>query len=777
MKITCSLQQPQIEKLYAHLYGHLLDNQKKSKVFDAEAYMKNLFDKIASKTDPDNAAKFLQQIPSLLRRAAASASLEASELKTDYLIPINKNFKNEDTGLSYIVKYFNPTLDLNVQKELVEQNATEAFNVEEKDQEEVDEEELQEESNSVFSTTLQGRKKKAFRNPAILDETEPTTEYIYTTLEKIKVILEGTAILKNLKYQGVSLKLKPVRLSTANTQELSKASARLQDRQQRLKKSGQALPSVTTADKIFLMVITDENGKNVYFDSEGNITTKEQGKIVYQYLRDVREENGKYRVMDIYGIEDQVPSPEILVRREVKKQNLILTDAEFKELVAEKEKAQQKDFKELYDFRQSLIDREDDVENDVVDITAITAGVPQFGFEKVTLQTIADVTAKMLNINTLDIFKTIKTIKTARGSFIKGSAVITIDGKEFSLDRPNLTDNLINKIAAVLVNKNFSREARYNFALQFLAEDASKETRKHKLTYLIKTDTLLFQYSKNTAEEGYDEKFTTVDLNSETAVQEITDALKFASGTKEKYFSAKMTYDKKSLDINGYKDYNLETGELSKDYVSYIELLKTLPNTEIFGVNDKLFNSFIRFAVPSTYGEQSAESQEETEEVEIDDFFDTLLAPSDKGVLSPKAKKDILVDGLKKGIEITGTISKAPGSKTGWEFNLPNGFVVTFYDHEDRIVSDDFTKTATLFLLGDKVINGKEYTDIVQVKIGDKVIGNVRETSDATFELLRESETKEESRTQEEIDAEIDDEINNIDRKQPSDESPFFTRS
>ena len=66
MKITCSLQQPQIEKLYAHLYGHLLDNQKKSKVFDAEAYMKNLFDKIASKTDPNNAAKFLQQIPSLL---------------------------------------------------------------------------------------------------------------------------------------------------------------------------------------------------------------------------------------------------------------------------------------------------------------------------------------------------------------------------------------------------------------------------------------------------------------------------------------------------------------------------------------------------------------------------------------------------------------------------------------------------------------------------------------------------------------------------------------
>jgi len=770
MKITCSLQQPQIEKLYAHLYGHLLDNQKNSKVFDAEAYMKNLFDKIASKTDPDNAAKFLQQIPSLLRRAAASASLEVSELKTDYLIPINKNFKNEDTGLSYIVKYFNPTLDLNVQKELIEQNATEAFNVEEEDQEEVDEEELQDNPDSAFSTTFQERKNKAFKNPSILDEVEPSREYIYTTIRKIKTILDGTAILKNLKYQGVSLKLKPVRLSTADSDELSKLSKRLKERQAYLKRTGQAVPSVTTADKIFLMVITDENGNNVYFDSEGNITTKEEGgRLVFQYLRDVRIVNGKYAVTDIYGISNQMPPAEFLARREVKKQNLTLTDAEFKELVAEKEKAQQKDFKELYDFRQSLIDGEDAV----VDITAITAGVPQFGFAKVTLQTIADITT----VNTLSVFKTIKTIKTARDSFIKGSAVITIDGKEFSLDRPNITDDLINKIAAILVNKKFSPKARYNFVLQFLAEDASNETRKHKLTYLPNTDTLLFQYSKNTAEEGYDEKFTTVDLNSETAIQEITDALKFASGTKEKYFSAKMTYDKKSLDRNGYQDYDIATGELSKDYLSYIELLKTLPNTEIFGVNDKLFNSFIRFAVPSTYGEQSAESQKETEEVEIDDFFDTLLAPSDKGVLSPKAKKDILVDGLKKGIEITGTISKAPGSKTGWEFNLPNGSVVTFYDHENRIVADDFTKTATLFLLGDKVINGKEYTDIVQVKIGDKVIGNVRETSDATFELLRESETEEESRTQEEIDAEIDDEINNIDRKQPSDESPFFTRS
>ena len=771
MKITCSLQQPQIEKLYAHLYGHLLDNQKKSKVFDAEAYMKNLFDKIASKTDPDNAAKFLQQIPSLLRRAAASASLEASELKTDYLIPINKNFKNEDTGLSYIVKYFNQTLDLNVQKELIEQNATEAFNVEEKDQEEVDEEELKDEPNSVFSTTFQERKPQSFKNPSILDETEPSREYIYKTIRKIKAILDGTAILKNIKYQGVSLKLKPVRLSTADPEELSKISKRMQERQAYLKKTGQAIPSVTTADKIFLMVVTDENGNNVYFNSEGDITTKEEGgKLVFQYLRDARIVDGKYVVTDIYGRSNQMPPAEILARREVKKQNLTLTDAEFKELVAEKEKAQQKDFKELYDFRQDLIKGEEVL----LDITAITAGVPQFN-EKLTLQTIGNITTE--NINTLSVFKTIKTIKTARDSFGDGSSVITIDGKEFSLDRPNLTDDLINKIAAVLVNKNISREARYNFALQFLAENASNKTRKHKLTYLPKTDTLLFQYSKNTAEEGYDKKFTTVDLNSETAVQEIINALKFASGTKEKYFSAKMTYDKKSLDINGYKDYNLETGELSKDYVSYIELLKTLPNTEIFGANDKLFNSFIRFALPSTYGKQLAESQEETEEVEIDDFFDTLLAPSDKGVLSPKAKKDILVDGLKKGIEITGTISKAPGSKTGWEFNLPNGSVVTFYDHENRIVSDDFTKTATLFLLGDKVINGKEYTDIVQVKIGDKVIGNVRETSDATFELLRESETKEESRTQEEIDAEIDDEINNIDRKQPSDESPFFTRS
>jgi len=771
MKITCSLQQPQIEKLYAHLYGHLLDNQKKSKVFDAEAYMKNLFDKIASKTDPDNAAKFLQQIPSLLRRAAASASLEASELKTDYLIPINKNFKNEDTGLSYIVKYFNQTLDLNVQKELIEQNATEAFNVEEKDVEEVDEEELQDEPNSVFSTTFQERKPQPFKNPSILDVTEPSREYIYTTIRKIKAILDGTAILKNIKYQGVSLKLKPVRLSTADPEELSKISKRLQERQAYLKRTGQALTTVTTADKIFLMVITDEDGNNVYFNSEGDITTKEEGgKLVFQYLRDARIENGKYRVTDIYGIEDQMPSPEILVKREVKKQNLTLTDAEFKELVAEKEKAQQKDFKELYDFRQDLIKGEEVL----LDITAITAGVPQFN-EKFTLQTLGNINTK--NINTLDVFKTIKTIKTSRDSFIDGSSVITIDGKEFGLDRPNLTDDLINKIAAVLVNKNLSREARYNFVLQFLAENASNKTRKHKLTYLKKTDTLLFQYSKNTAEEGYDKKFTTVDLNSETAVQEITNALKFASGTKEKYFSAKMTYDKVSLDRNGYQDYNLETGELSKDYLSYIELLKTLPNTEIFGANDKLFNSFIRFALPSTYGEQSAESQKETEEIEIDDFFDTLLTPSDKGVLSPKAKKDILVDGLKKGIEITGTISKAPGSKTGWEFNLPNGSVVTFYDHENRIVADDFTKTATLFLLGDKVINNKEYTDIVQVKIGDKVIGNVRETSDATFELLRESETKEESRTQEEIDAEIDDEINNIDRKQPSDDSPFFTRS
>ena len=119
MKITCALSQPQIEKLYAHVYGHMIDSIKKGVEFNTKTYMTDLFNKIAGAKDADTASKFLQQIPTLIGTASFRPSLGDLDIKTDNLRPLIKSFKDEDQGLNNVVKYFDPIANPAVKAEII----------------------------------------------------------------------------------------------------------------------------------------------------------------------------------------------------------------------------------------------------------------------------------------------------------------------------------------------------------------------------------------------------------------------------------------------------------------------------------------------------------------------------------------------------------------------------------------------------------------------------------------------------------------------------------
>ena len=93
MKVTCALTQSQVEKLYANVYGHMLNQ---GEAFDAKQYMTDLFNKIAKNKDVDTAAKFLQQVPSLIGTASFRPSIEDFGISTDILRPLIKQFKKDD---------------------------------------------------------------------------------------------------------------------------------------------------------------------------------------------------------------------------------------------------------------------------------------------------------------------------------------------------------------------------------------------------------------------------------------------------------------------------------------------------------------------------------------------------------------------------------------------------------------------------------------------------------------------------------------------------------
>jgi hypothetical protein len=746
MKVTCALTQSQVEKLYANVYGHMLNQ---GEAFDAKQYMTDLFNKIAKNKDVDTAAKFLQQVPSLIGTASFRPSIEEFEISTDMLRPLIKQFKKDDNGLINAVTYFNPTLNPEVKKELVEKKANEAFEIKETSSDSITVDPFNYQPYSALSTTFQEFISKDPNKDIETETLDQGRRTIYTTLSAIRENANNNTPLKELIYQNTVLKLKPIKLSDINPELLDKTTLRLLNRAGFLLGAGKAQANVTTPDKIFLMVITDnvETGNPLFFDEKGNITTKELGgTIVFQFLREVRKEGSNYRVTDIYGKSDQIIDPAILAQK---------ADISFEEAEAR----QQKEFEELYNFRQKLIK---DNTAPLIDIVGVSTGV---GSNKPQSLNLSNVTLILEDDN--DAIRSLDLVKSPRAGLEKGQAIVTIKGEEIKVDRPNLTEDIAKKIAAVLTNKNMTNKQKYSFVAQFLANNASPATRKHDLQYLENTDTLIYKYSPTTFQQGYSEMIT-VNLDAPKAADVISKSLMEASGTVGKFYSAKMTYNKELLDANLYQDYDLQTNTLNDDYSDYIELLKGLPNTKIFldvTQESKAFNSYMGFAIPNQFTEQLAKAQENTDNLVTDDLFETLSEPEDVApVLGVRETREKIISVLESGKQVRGTISKPFGAQSKWHITTPKGNIIEFYNKEKNITAEDIATEVSLNLVPEAEFNGKKFTNVIEVKAGDKLLGYVRETED--FDAPK---TAAPTKTVEEIEAEINETLDPKNVAKPED--------
>jgi hypothetical protein len=158
----------------------------------------------------------------------------------------------------------------------------------------------------------------------------------------------------------------------------------------------------------------------------------------------------------------------------------------------------------------------------------------------------------------------------------------------------------------------------------------------------------------------------------------------------------------------------------------YADYLKTLNGAVVIaGTNPGFFNRNMLFHVPSTFNETVEKVRKETEDLKKE-------TP-----VSAKVIKDALVDRLNKEELITGTITRPPGSGTGYEFTEPNGNKAYFFNHYKKdpsvtqlnITSEDSLEGAYLVLNPFKEADGKVFTDIVEVyDANGNLIGNVQET-------------------------------------------------
>jgi predicted NAD-dependent protein-ADP-ribosyltransferase YbiA (DUF1768 family) len=700
MKIVCALSPTQVENLYKDVYKNMLNSLEANEPFNANNYMKNLFTQIAEKKDVATAMKFLQQAPGIMRAVGVKSQFDALDFSVDALKSLAVDFKNEKDGFKNVLNYFKPEmsdkdkLELLVANQFISSLPTEIENPKEiKDP-------FRFRPFGWLSTTFQQLIQLNPNNKLKLLSEKPDANKnrIYSTIEKIQgkisaeqaVVTDGTLVV-----DGKVLKLTPVRLlDLYDTNQADIDNTTAQDVVRTKSITNVNRPEGVETQNRIALVLSDEEGNYYHFTEEGEFTTKEEGgKIVYQFLRNVNKNAaGEYDALNQYGYGNQIQTPEMVAEK------LEIT-------VEEAKKLQQEELKQLYEVKQAVINKQ---KINPLNVVELSAGVPEsLAQKKISLKNLRSL--PFVNNAT---FKTITPV-IEKGSNI--SAEITLNGKIYPLDKPDLSEVLIQKITSVLTNPKLSNKQKYDFVNQFLSDKAAMTARRHTLLYNAGTDALTFQYTEKTYSDGTGATYTLLNDELNNKYDLVYDVLRYAKGDsrKGKPYPAKMTYNVDVLSRNAYRDYNLETGELSDEYnAPYIPLLETLDGANIKiseSTDPGFYNTYIKFSIPSELSVEDTEIETATEPVvkTPKEERDNIIAPEntpepEKGGLGSLFDDDKMYrSGKNLGLENI-TPEDIKNAETWWN-NSPLSKFIDFKTMVNIVNSDVYAK----FIAYGSVLNNK----------------------------------------------------------------------
>jgi hypothetical protein len=486
--IKCALDNNQIEALYTDIATNMI----KDKNFDPKSYMQSIFDMVKEDTDSaEQAAQFIQPIPQMI--GMINFSKPGLNLNIDFneLNALSPKFLNVDTGVDIIIKNFSvDPKQILIDAATNKKDNNKPILVEKipgPPAEEPIKEVFRGQSDNPLTTTGQNLVKKKPNNKALeIQELDPSQTTIVNTLANLKLsnTLEGTGpqafSYTDLSGQTKTLKLKFVRfdafvtdsqtrdlLPTSVQQEAIESFARL--------KRGDARKEVTQANERVIAIIADEFGQPVFFTEDGSYAeSRNDGKVVFQFLRDVRTDKSGTKITDIYGKEERIMSPQALSKR------LGISVEEAKEYLDERADI-------LSRIKKEFLGTENKKHSMLVDIQGITEGMSD---ELVNPDISLNVLAKALNNSTnSNNDNNIKTVlqsidisnNKTRNVEEAGMAYVTLNGNNFALQRYFLTEELINEIAEVVSNPKFSKSQRKAFLDQFLNNNVSSTQRNYKI--------------------------------------------------------------------------------------------------------------------------------------------------------------------------------------------------------------------------------------------------------------------------------------------------------
>jgi len=647
--INCALSSTTVEKLYKSIYKHMSDSLKEgAEPFSPADYMAYVYGNKAQASTPETAAKLIQHVPRMIIDLYNTDFIQNpsfTKLDLNSLAELGRSYLDVDNGINNVINTYKET-SKKFLRAYVNTLKGEAGNTEEMDPE------------GTFYypserfrpyTSLSGTSQELIaadptRVDMFIETLDESKRTIYNTLNKIQTETDGVdSAADSLVYQGTTLKLKAVQLTSINQDELDNYTKNIIIRSKSIKKTAKTAEGVTPADEQVLLVMTDGDGKFVYFSENGDISTKaDGGKLVYQFLRDTRLENGKYSVSNIYGYQSVLSPAEIAMSLYKTNDPAVINS------IAQE---QQNEMALLYNIKERVLNNKEEI---TLPISGISPGVLEGLVGKTIL--LSDL-SKKADIDK-QVFKSIKTVQKDRAGFKKGYATITINGTEVVIDRPDTTDDVAKQVSKVLTDRNLPFKVRTDFYYQFFNNKIDYRARRHSTSTNIPNQEFYFNYSNETFQQNQSRKFldNTIDL-SQVVVEalsddqlasyekKIYDVLMSGKGRKDKMFPSKMTFNSDLLKNERYFVYNADTKRLT--FGNYIDYLKTLPATiNLRDVNKDSVNSYIFFAAPN---KTNTIIQQAKDKVSQDNRTET------------KKLKDQIVDLVKEAGELDAT-AKSPKS-------------------------------------------------------------------------------------------------------------------
>lgn len=649
--ITCPITKLPIEKFYKYLYASIREKlgKEKPETFDIDDFLNNLFAEIAKDSDNATAAKWLQSAPRIinliLNDSFATKLGNVKGLSNIYSLMDEFSKPGEEGINNVITKYVKKVEPADIKTKVLNTQNTE-FGSEEEDSEESPSRIISPANLRTFnaiSGTLPAylpvdpRKKDA----SYVEQIDPARVNILATLDKIgDAYVMQDNIANPFEYQGVRLKVKAVNLekfANGNMDKLDTTTQKIIRESNALVQKGRAKEGVSqNADRV-IMVLTDAEGNNLYFDNEGNIVSKNEGTLVYQFMRDVRKTSTGYTIMDMYGMDEQIASYETIAKATYSAE----LDGNFEDYVSEVKANIQKEYKELFDLRNEALS-----DDQLLDFSGITSGVSsEFTSTKIPLNELLQIPG----INKKDL-KTIHTLNKSKNGISKGRAVIRINGNEFQINRSKMTQDIANQIAAVMFDNNISYETKKDFYSQFIPEDNDVKLaytmRKHQITANPNSESFTIKlYDKTGSALGFTTEpifnFVVSKKSLEKALPEqvekgikaFSDALMKGSNNNS---PTNMSYKSNLLNEEDYMVYDINTKKIG--FKNYFDLLTTLDGTvEVINADPGFYNKHLLFELPTKVNQEINKSQKETSEDPFLSALDSARAYAEEKRISQRA--------------------------------------------------------------------------------------------------------------------------------------------